>query len=540
MKTKFQSSDILSGFIVFLIALPLSLGIALASGVPPMAGLIAAMIGGIFVSKMGSSQITINGPAAGLIVVVVYAVETLGQGDALAGYQAMLLAVFLSGIVLAIMASLKVGSIAEVFPASAAHGMLAAIGVIIMSKQIHVALGVSPTGKEPLHLLAEIPASLGKLNPEIFLISLISFAILTGIPMIKKPWISRIPLPMVVIAAGILMGHLFDLEHQHKYLFLPEHEYNIGPKFLVTLPESFLAGFTMPNFNAYRIPGFFSVFVSLLVIQGLETLLSSAAASRFDDSKRPVNLNRDLLGVGLGSAISGLLGGLPIITEIVRSKANVANGAKTSWSNFFHGVFMLVFVAAFPGLIHQIPLACLATLLIVTGYRLASPSQFKHTWEIGSDQFIIFSATLIATLATDLLIGVATGVALKLFFHFVRGATLKNLFKVDCKIEYKVTSSNSSPNEKTAYVSLSNSLIFTNYRSFQKALESISQSIPVKLDFSRATLVDHTCMEKITHWLEQRNSYSKGNEVLMSNLVPMTNHPLAFRKRKESAQQNAS
>lgn len=377
--------DLVSGFIVFLVALPLCLGISLASGVPPMAGLITAIIGGLFVSRINGSHVTINGPAAGLIVVILGAVEALSDGDPMAGYRSMLAAVVVSGTLLFILGRLKAGRLGDFFPSSAVHGMLAAIGVIILSKQAHVALGVKPEGKEPLELLAEIPHSIAHMNPEVAIIGLVSLLIMFVLPLFKNRWVKMVPAPMVVVLAGIALGHYFDLEHEHKYLFLDGHEYSIGPKFLVTLPENLADGIVFPDWSKALTLPFLTAVITITLVQGIESLLSAKAVDKLDPWKRESDLNKDLSAVGAGSALAGLIGGLPMIAEIVRSSANINNGGRTGWANFFHGAFLLVFIAAFPTLIHSIPLAALGAILMYTGYRLAAPGHFKHTLQIGPE-----------------------------------------------------------------------------------------------------------------------------------------------------------
>lgn len=516
-------SDPGAGFVVFLIALPLSLGIAMASGVPPLAGLIAAIVGGIIVSRISGSHVVINGPAAGLIVVVLHGVEVLGQGNPQAGYRGMLAVTVLAGLAMAVAGRFKAGKLGDLFPSSVVHGMLAAIGVIIFAKQVHTALGVSPESKSPLSLLVEIPKSVTQLNPEIALIALVSLVLLIGLPLLPWTWAKRIPAPMAVVLVGLALGRFFDLEHQHSYLFLEGHQYTVGPKFLVSLPEQVLSGIALPDWSAVGRQGFWAVFISLFLVQGLETLLSAAAVDRFDPSKRVADLNKDLTGVGIGTAVSGFLGGLPIIAEIVRSRANVSNGARTGWSNFFHGVFLLAFVVLVPGLIHQIPLACLAAILIVTGYRLASPAQFKHTLHIGMDQFALFSVTLIATLATDLVVGVCTGIALKVVLHLVRGTPLSSFFSADAQVKHE---------GNDVRVTFKKGAVFANYLSVKKTLHSLPKKARIILDMSDVSLLDHTVMEKLQLFVEDYIREGGVAEIQgLERLRASSAHPLASRVR---------
>lgn len=526
--------DLVSGFIVFLVALPLCLGISLASGVPPMAGLITAIIGGLFVSRINGSHVTINGPAAGLIVVILGAVEALSDGDPMAGYRSMLAAVVVSGILLFILGRLKAGRLGDFFPSSAVHGMLAAIGVIILSKQAHVALGVKPEGKEPLALLVEIPHSIAHMNPEVAIIGLVSLLIMFVLPLFKNRWVKMVPAPMVVVLAGIALGHYFDLEHEHKYLFLDGHEYSIGPKFLVTLPENLADGIVFPDWSKALTLPFLTAVITITLVQGIESLLSAKAVDKLDPWKRESDLNKDLSAVGAGSALAGLVGGLPMIAEIVRSSANVNNGGRTGWANFFHGAFLLVFIAAFPTLIHSIPLAALGAILMYTGYRLAAPGHFKHTLQIGPEQLSIFTTTLIVTLATDLIIGVFSGILLKILIHLTRGASFRSLFKPNLHLRYDHMSD-------CFVLEVHDAAIFSNFLGLKRKLDSIPAQAHVRVDFDKATLVDHTVMEHVYSYKEKYERAGGHFEVTeMGHLVPRSQHPHAARHKSKKARSTAS
>lgn len=518
-------ADMISGFLVFLIALPLCLGISMASGFPPVSGIFTAIIGGIIVSFFGGSNLTIKGPAAGLIVIALGAVEELGGGDPLRGYTLALGTIVVAGIIQIIFGLIKAGNLSDFFPSSAVHGMLAAIGIIIAAKQIHTLLGVKPDAKEPLHLIAEIPHSISHLNPEIFIIGLMSLLILFGLPLVKNKFIKVIPAPLVVILVAIPLGRYFDLEHEHSYLFLNSHQYTIGPSFLVTLPENLLDGITYPNFEAIGNVVFWKYVVMFALVGSLESLLSSKAIDSLDPFKRKSNMNKDLIGIGVGNTLAGLIGGLPMISEIVRSSANINNGAKTWWSNVFHGLFLLIFVAFFPALIHQIPLAALAAMLIFTGYRLASPKEFLKTYKVGKEQLVIFLTTIILTLSTDLLIGIAGGILMKFIIHFINGLKPKNTFKAKMYI---------TQNGEEYWVNINSSLVFSNYLGLKNMLMSIPKSKSIVLDFSKCTLVDHTVLENL-HGIEDDYKRSGGTfKVLgLEQMKGLSDHEFAARKRMQ-------
>ena len=476
---KIYKEDIVAGFATFLIALPLSLGIALASGVPPVAGLYAAIIGGMLVSRISGTNVTINGPAAGLIVIVLGAVDALGHGDPMLGYRSTLAVICISGLILFLSGLVKGGNLSDFFPESVVHGMLAAIGIIIFSKQAHVMLGVAPIAKTPAALIAEIPHSLGILNPEVAIIGFVSLFILIFWPKVPLKWAKRIPGPLLVVLIGMAFDRIFDLEHQHKYLFLDHHEYDLGPKFLVSLPSNILSGITTPDWGQIGTSMFWSWVLTLTLVQGLETLLSASAVDLLDVQKRKSNLNKDLSAVGFGTAVSGFIGGLPMIAEIVRSSYNILNGAKTGWANFFHGFFLLLFLILAPNLLHQIPLASLAAILVFTGYNLASPRHFKHAMEIGTDQLFLFATTAIVTVFTDLLIGVGTGIFLKILLHVSAGVKLSELFS-----------------NKTTFTA-EGAAIFTNFLGLKKKIMALPKDDSLTLDFSDVRVMDRTVEQKL-------------------------------------------
>jgi MFS superfamily sulfate permease-like transporter len=488
-------SDVLSGFLVFLIALPLSLGIAIASGCPPMAGIITAIIGGLLVSRISGSFVTINGPAAGLIVVILDSVQELGNGDNMAGYKYTLAAIVIASLFQTGMGLLKAGRLSAFFPSGVVHGMLAAIGIIIMSKQIHVMLGVKPDVHNLVETIQAIPSSIMHLNPGIALIGGAGLLILVLWNITKNAYVKMIPAPIIVVILGIALGQYFDLDHEHTAF----HDFTLGPKFLVPLPDNFLAGFAFPDFSRVSELVFWEQVLTICLVGSLESLLSAAAVDKLDPYKRYSDLNRDLTAVGIGNTIAGMVGGLPMIAEIVRSSANINNGAKTGWANFFHGLFLLGFVGLAPGLIREIPLASLAALLVFTGYRLASPTTFIKTLHIGYEQLLIFIATIVGVLTTDLLIGVAIGMITELLIHVVRSLDWSNVrfgdaFKLYFKIE--------PTNEDTYTIHINGAAFFANYLALKSGLARLPDGKKLIFDFSSASSVDHTVMEFIHEYSE--------------------------------------
>ncbi len=524
-ETKNWKADLTSGFLVFLIALPLCLGISMASNYPPVAGVVTAIVGGVIVSFLGSARLTIKGPAAGLIVIALGAVTELGMGDPAAGYKRALAVGVIAAILQIILAVARAGVLGSAMPSSVVHGMLAAIGVIIIAKQAHVVLGVTPEGKEPLHLLGEIPHSVAAMNPEVALIGVMALAILFLLPLVGVQWLRRIPGPMLALAIAVPLGIFFDLEHEHMYRMF-SHDYHLGPELLIQLPGSLLGAIVFPDFSMITSSISIKYIIMFALVGSIESLLSVSAVDALDPEKRSSDLNKDLLATGVGNLISSCIGGLPMISEIVRSKANIDNGAKTHMANFYHGSFLLLSVALIPGLLQHIPLAALAAMLIYTGFRLASPNEFLHTYKIGPEQLFLFVSTMLVTLATDLLVGVAVGLVLKLVLHLKNGVPIRSLFRT-------IVSEQRQGDRLTLEVH--DAAIFTNFLGLQKRLRTVDSDVKeVVLDFRNCWVVDHTVLDK----LDKLSNEWEDRELRLEGLedhVPASDHRLAARKRMRTA-----
>jgi MFS superfamily sulfate permease-like transporter len=478
-------SDVLSGFLVFLIAMPLSLGIAKASDFPPVMGLLTAIIGGIVVSIIAGSKLTIKGPAAGLIVIAAGSVAEFGGGEH--GWHLALGAIVVAGTVQILFGVLKLGSLSSFFPTAVIHGMLAAIGLIIFAKQIHTLLGIDPktlSGLGPLALLAQVPHSIMTANSQIALIGILSLIVVFGLPQINNRFVKRIPSPVIVLLIAMPLAYLFDFKSN-------------GPGFSMVKIGNFIEGFAVNvDFSGWQNTSVFIKYVILFALIGsIESLLTVKAVDGMDPFKRKANANQDLIAVGIGNTIAGIFGGLPMISEVARSSANVNNGAQTRWSNFFHGVFLLLAVIFIPFIIELIPNTALAALLIGVGYRLASPKEFISTYKVGPEQLLIFITTIFFTLADDLLIGVFAGIAMKFLIEIKDGASLKTMFSIATTIEEK---------EKGKFqVQINSPATFSNLISFKNKFEAIPKSANVTLDFSKSSLADHTFMEMIHQYEEE-------------------------------------
>jgi len=540
---KYFRYDFVSGLLVFLIALPLCLGIALASGYPAIAGVFTAIVGAIVTTFISNSELTIKGPAAGLIVIAVGAIEAFGGDGAIGGFSAedmaayrMALAVGVAAAVLQIIFGLlRAGVLGEFFPLSAVHGMLAAIGVIIIVKQIPVALGVSAKG-EPLEMIREIPHYFQEMNPEIAAIGATGVLI-----MFLWPWMQRwfkalrvVPAPLVVLLATVPLGMYLDLLHPHSYT-LNGHRYELSDAYLVKMPERVLGMFDFiatPDFTVFsgdlRGQAIWWTFM-FFVIGSLESILSAKAVDILDPWKRKTNLDRDMLAVGTANLCSAWIGGLPMISEIVRSRANIDNGARTRFADMWHGAFLLLCVAFIPMWLHRIPLAALAAMLIYTGFRLAHPREFQHVYEIGKEQLVIFASTLVGVLATDLLWGIVIGIGVKLLIHVCNGLPLRSVFKSYLDIELQ--------GDKTALVRAERSAVFTNWILFRRQLVRLGlvEGRHVTVDLSGCKLVDHSVMTKLDEL--QQDFQNAGVKLTITGLGehrPLSKHHLAARKRDGS------
>jgi MFS superfamily sulfate permease-like transporter len=532
-------ADAVAGFLVFLIALPLCLAIAKASGFPEIAGVFTAVVGGLVTPWLSNSQLTIKGPAAGLIVIVLGAVTDFGftptpQNAAevagnLAAYKMALAVGAAAAVVQFLLGLFRAGVLGDFFPSSAVHGLLAAIGIIIISKQVPVALGVTPHAKEPLELLAEIPRDLLHLNPEIAAIGFVSLLILFLYPLIKNPVLRKVPAPLVVLAAAVPLGLYFDLSHEHQYSVLGHH-YTVNNKFLVNVPASLASAVTLPDFSVFTRPDLMWkalqwVFM-FAVIGSLESLLSGKAVDILDPQRRKTDLNRDLLAVGVANLASSLIGGLPMISEIVRSRANIDNGAKSKFANLFHGLFLLLAVALAAGAIRMIPLAALAAMLVYTGFRLAHPREFLHVYRIGREQLVVFVGTIVAVLATDLLIGIGIGIGIKLLIQFINGVPLWSLLRPNTEVR--------QIDERTWLIVPRDSAVFLNWLPIRAKIEryGLARNMNIVVDLSQTRIVDHTVMEKL-HQLE-REFEERGIALAIVGLeehVTLSVHPAAARLR---------
>ncbi|MCH2235213.1 MAG: SulP family inorganic anion transporter [Crocinitomicaceae bacterium] len=517
-------TNFISGFLVFLIALPLCLGISKASGFPPIAGIYTAIIGGLLVTFLSKAPLAIKGPAAGLIAIAIAAVDELGAGDPILGYKLTLAVVVVSGAIQIVLGLLRFGTMGDIFPISVLRGMLAAIGLTIMSKEIHVVFGVVPEAKKPLNLLAEVPNSIVHLNPKVTVIGILSLLLLFILPAIKNAFVKKLPAPLLVLLIAIPLGFVFQLSLEHSFI-LGSTEHNVIPsQLMVDLPENFFGGITFPDFSQVFSGPSIKYIIMFALVGSIESVLSAKAIDSLDPKGRETQLNKDLVAVGVGNTIAGFIGGLPMISEIVRSSANINAKAEGRMSNFFHGLFLFLFVLLAAAVIKSIPNAALAAMLVYTGYKLAAPEKFISTGKIGIDQLLQFLTTLVVTLMTDLLIGVISGIVLKIMIEFVQGVKLKEVFRLNMDI---------GKEGDNVVINITGIASFMNYLKFKKIFDQQEKKHKLILDFTKATFIDHTFLHNING---MKGKFEKeGGEIITRGLEhhrSLSKHELSTRRLK--------
>lgn len=529
-------NDSIASVSVAMVAMPLCLGIALASGVPPVAGLISAIIGGLITTFIRGSHIAINGPAAALIAAVLATITMLDDGSGHA-FHYTLAAIMVSGAIQVILGVLKLGRMADVFPSSAIHGLLAAIGVIIFSKQLHVALGTESTADTTIGVLRDVFIELPNLNPFVTIISVIGLLILIFQSKISYKLFHLLPAPVWVMAISIPFVYLFNFLEPHQIGFLG-NEFSVGPEFLVNIPANPFEVIVYPDFSKINTWPFWLSVISISTIATVASLASAKAIDKLDPYRRKTNLSKDLIGVGLSSMVSAGLGGLPVSTVIVRSTVNVHNNAKTKWSNFFHGLLLLLFVFLLAPVIQKIPLAALAVILVFTGFKLASPKVFRQAYDQGVEQLVFMISSLVITLFSNLLFGILGGILMTLVVHMLLARVpVLDFFKMTFKSGSNVFLKKSG-NYDLKIKGIANFLGMMNINTL---MNQIPWGSKVKIDFSGARLVDMTVMENIIDYKRIHENFGGKVEIIgLDQHVSSTDHNRALKILTKRVQKRLS
>ena len=482
--------DAPAGLVVFLVALPLCLGISLASGAPLLAGVVSGIVGGVLVSLLSGSQLSVSGPAAGLTVVVLSASASLGS------WPAVLAATAVAGVMQLLLGVARAGIIALYFPGTVIRGMLASIGIILILKQLPHFLGADTDYFEDMKFLqvngqntfSAIAAAARALSPGSVLVGVVSLALLllwdSG-PMRRLGWVRLVPGALVAVVAAVAVNQLLH-ELAPAWQVRPEH--------LVKLPvlsslSQLTSEITFLDFTALRRPATYSVAFTIAIVASLETLLSVEAVDNLDPQKRHTPPNRELLAQGVGNLVSGLLGGLPITAVIVRSSANIAAGGQSRLSAFIHGLLLLTSLLFLGSILNMIPLSALAAVLLLVGFKLTKPALYRAQWRLGWAQFGPFIITILAVLFTDLLKGVSIGLVLGFFF------ILKDNAKAGSHLRRDAVGDAEDPSH--VHLRLPEHVSFLNKASIVTTLEQLPAGSRVILDGTHTTVIDHDVLEAV-------------------------------------------
>lgn len=476
--------DLPAGLSVFLVALPLCLGIALASGAPLYSGLLSGIIGGILVSLISGSQLGVSGPAAGLTTLVAASIISLGD------FQTFLLAVIVAGLFQIVLGILKLGLISNYFPSSVIKGMLAAIGIMLISKQIPIALGYNQpdfwtSGFTKLFNPNNISGNLKNFNQHLtrgtIIISIVSIAILVFLNQSFAKKYKVIPAPLLVVIAGILI---------HFLLSNFEANFQLKPTQLVTIPENIFGNIMFPDFSQlFSNVEIWKAGILIGLLASLETLLCVEAVDKLDKRNRITPVNRELIAQGIGNLTCGLLGAIPMTAVVVRGSANVDAGGRTKLSAFTHGLFLLIAVLFLTNILNKIPYASLSAILLITGYNLTKPKLYVNIWKLGWKQFFPFIITILFILITDLLIGVTIGLLISLYF------IIQNNFQAD----YKVIISKQHETEVFTII-LNDNVSFLNKVKFRKILDNIPKYSILTIDGRSSNFIDYDILEVISEF----------------------------------------
>ena len=504
-------SDLIAAVSVALIALPLSLGIALAAGAPAMSGIFSAVVGGLVTTLYRGGHISVNGPAKGVIGVILLGIALMDDGSGQA-FNYVLAAVVVSGALQILLGVLKLGRLADIFHTSVIHGILAAIGIIIFAKQIHVAMGTHSDSPSIVQNLIDALVLLPQANPFVLVIAISGLLLLLFHSKTSSRFFHLLPAPMWVIALSIPFVYAFNFFENQTLSFLGM-AYEIGPDLLLDIPDTIKDSVIHPNFSKIDTLEFWTTVFSMLIITSIESLAIAKAVDKIDPYKRKTDLNKDLTGIGLSTVVAGLIGGLPIIAVIIRSTVNIHNGAKTKWSNMYQGLLLLLFIVVLSPIMRQVPLCAFAILLVYTGFKLASPAVFKQAYSQGTEQLIFFVGTMILTLYTNLLIGLLGGLLLVLVTHMLLAKLpVAEFFRMVYKSRTKLL----KRSDGTFDLKIRGIANFLGILKVDRLVAQIPSGADVNIDLSETRLVGITYMDFLVEYLKVQRA--AGGQVFITGL----------------------
>jgi len=530
--------DILAGLVVSLISLPFSLGIAVASGAPPITGIISAIIAGFVLPFLGGSYVTVSGPAAGLAPILLASMMVLGHGDTAKGYPLLLVAICFAGCVQLVLARFKFARLCAMFPAAVVEGMLCSIGLLIIVKQFPALMGVKFHAHEFYQYVTEVPSHIAEMKPTVFLIGIASLALMFALSAGKAKWLKVVPPQVIAVVVGSGLGLLFGLKGDA----------------LINIPPNPLSGIHLPHFQEVWSdmslwPAIVTTVVTLTLIDGIESLATVMAIDKIDPFHRKSNPDRTLSAMGISNLVSSLAGGLTIIPGGVKSTACIMSGGRTQWANFYNACFLLVYLLLARPIINLMPYGVLAAMLIFTGYKLCRPKVWKHVAHIGWEQLAVFTITVVATLSTDLLWGIVTGIVAKLAFTLWVHSTTPQpavlaganghaaasrgwLSRLTQAFRSPVAHSESIDDEHHVY--FGGPLVSFNLMHVTHELSQAAKAKKIYLHVTdQVTVVDHTSCESLMHFAEEchRSGTAQVELLGLDAMTPRSDFPSCMRTR---------
>jgi MFS superfamily sulfate permease-like transporter len=508
--------DGLSALLVFVLALPFCLSVAFASHFPIVSGIITTVVGGLVITFVSKSHLSIKSPSLGLVPIVMFAVHNLGSGYLTTVYQYTLALIVLAGVLQMLWGLLRMGEWLGILSDAIVYGLLATIGITVFVHQLPFLLGIQPKTVDTLGILLDLPFQFWTIKPAVAFIGLLSLLILFSFSSIKSRFVPIFPTPMLVVLLGMILGFYFQLRN------------TLEAQYLIILPNSTQEIITFPNFE--RVFTLQSVYyiVVIAILGSLETMLNTKSVDAIDFYRRKTPTNREIFAIGLGNVISGSLGGLPMVSSLDFSSANVNSRAKTRWANFFHGLYVGLFLLVAVNFIEYIPSVVLSAILIYHAYKLFTPDLFKDILYVGKDQLLVFVATIVAGLAGGVLWGIVGGFLANLFVYWYLGASWRSLFWSNIKVVNFGNNRNK--------VTIKNEALATNYLDLKRQIAKLPKGGQIYLDFTKCKIIDYNFLELAYHHPYNYNTDEGSLELQgFEDHQTISKHPLASRILKKNA-----